>query len=316
MSPAKINLHLDLRERREDGFHELISIFQMIDFEDHIRIRSLKKQSFCGIEGNFPIAPEENIMYRAYKLFSERTGCTKGISIITKKEIPWGAGLGGGSSNAAAVLLACDTLFKTALGRGELIKLAAILGSDVPFFLNGPAALVTGRGEKIEPLKPRKDFWLVVVVPEFAISTADAYRWFDQWRNEKWRTEKRKLRGIGKSSEDSIGFEEKKERKEKEAKKEKERIRETYLFGDFEDWEFFNSFAPVLYRDFPQLEELVHEMKTQGAVYSAVSGSGSAVFGIFLNKKVAKNTADSLKTYYTRVRVVAPKRIRFEVKAL
>ena len=311
MSPAKINLHLDLRERREDGFHELISIFQMIDFEDHIRIRSLKKQSFCEIEGNFPIAPEENIMYRAYKLFSERTGCTKGISIITKKEIPWGAGLGGGSSNAAAVLLACDTLFKTALGRGELIKLAAALGSDVPFFLNGPAALVTGRGEKIEPIKPRKDFSLVVVVPEFAISTADAYRWFDQWRTEKW-----KLRGIGKSSKDTKGSDNKKERTEKEGKKEKERIREAYLFGNFEDWGFFNSFAPVLYRDFPQLEELVQEMKTQGAVYSAVSGSGSAVFGIFLNKKVAKNTAESLKTYYTRVRVVAPKRIRFEVKAL
>ncbi len=311
MSPAKINLHLDLRERREDGFHELISIFQMIDFEDHIRIRSLKKQSFCEIEGNFPIAPEENIMYRAYKLFSERTGCTKGISIITKKEIPWGAGLGGGSSNAAAVLLACDTLFKTALGRGELIKLAAALGSDVPFFLNGPAALVTGRGEKIEPIKPRKDFSLVVVVPEFAISTADAYRWFDQWRTEKW-----KLRGIGKSSKDTKGSDNKKERTEKEGKKEKERIREAYLFGNFEDWGFFNSFAPVLYRDFPQLEELVQEMKTQGAVYSAVSGSGSAVFGVFLNKKVAKNTAESLKTYYTRVRVVAPKRIRFEVKAL
>lgn len=294
MSPAKINLHLDVRERRDDGFHELISLFQMIDLEDHIHIRSLKKQNFCEIEGNFPVVPEDNIMYRAYKGFAKMTGCHKGIRIKVKKKIPWGAGLGGGSSNAAAVLLACDTLFETNLGRDALMKLAASLGSDVPFFLQGPAALVTGRGEKIESLKERTDFFVVLVVPDFRIPTVEAYRWLDTWR-------------VGKGMEGSKYLPE---------KEEKGRIKREYQYGKIEDWDFFNGFSPVLYHHFPKLLSLVRELKTHGAVHSAVSGSGSAVFGVFLDKKMAKNTAESMKNHYTSIWVVVPKRIRFEVKAL
>ena len=152
-SPAKINIYLKILKRRSDGYHELESAFQLINLYDELEVSSTKSKEI-KIECNPDIIKlEENIIFKAVQLIKNKYKVKQGIYIKLKKEIPIGAGLGGGSSNAASILLALNNLWKLEISQKDLLKLGKDLGADVPFFLNGKNAYVSGIGDKLKEKK-------------------------------------------------------------------------------------------------------------------------------------------------------------------
>src|ERR1700722_19507918 len=172
---AKLNLDLRVLYKRPDGYHELRSIFQTISLADEIRIRfRASRQTEIGIAGNVDIP--DNLIVRAAKLCLEEMGVSAVIDFELTKRIPMGAGLGGGSSDAAAVLLALPAMAGKRVGVERLMRLAAQLGSDVPFFLLGGTAAVLGRGEELYPVPDLRARHVLLVSPDVHVSTPDAYR--------------------------------------------------------------------------------------------------------------------------------------------
>src|SRR5437773_4741610 len=172
LAPAKINLSLKILNRREDGFHEIETLIAPITLCDEITVD--KRDSRIGIEFHCddPSVPKgsDNLVVRAANLFFETTKLTPGVSIGLKKKIPHGAGLGGGSSDAASALLALNELFETKLPREALAKMGETIGSDVPFFIFESAAICKGRGELVTPAKLRKELSILLLKPEFGVS--------------------------------------------------------------------------------------------------------------------------------------------------
>ena len=175
LAPAKVNLSLRVLSRRADGFHEIETFITPISLHDELAL----KKTETGIEFSCddPTIPpgDENLVVRAATAFFKATGVSGGVSIRLSKQIPHGAGLGGGSSDAAATLKGLNELFATKLPREALAKLAELLGSDVPFFLFESAALCRGRGELISPQKLPESFSLLLLKPEFGVATPWAY---------------------------------------------------------------------------------------------------------------------------------------------
>lgn len=181
-SCAKINLYLHIKGKRDDGYHLIESEFQTIGLYDEINFSPAGEFSLeCS--GEAIPCDETNLIYRAYKLFISRTGINSGVKVILKKNIPPGRGLGGGSSNAAVTLMGLNRIFSTGLGSDELHSLAVELGADVPFFLIGGRARISGIGEEIFPLEDTEGF-AVIVDPGMEISTAEAYRLYDDLREK------------------------------------------------------------------------------------------------------------------------------------
>jgi 4-diphosphocytidyl-2-C-methyl-D-erythritol kinase len=181
-APAKINLSLRLLSRRSDGFHEIETLIAPISLCDEIKIDKTNSAKEIEFHCDDPSVPmdDENLVVRAANLFFAATNLQPGISIELKKRIPHGAGLGGGSSDAATTLLALNQLFETNLARDELAKLGSTIGSDVPFFLFESAALCRGRGELVAPTKLPEALSLLLLKPDFTVPTAWAYsRWQD-----------------------------------------------------------------------------------------------------------------------------------------
>lgn len=178
-SYAKINLTLDVLDKRPDGYHELATVMQTIDLYDTLCFIAIDEDR-VSISCNQPeLNDQENLVVRAAQAIRKRLHLTQGLLIELHKRIPVAAGLGGGSGNAAAVLLALQQWWKLSLDANELWSLAAELGSDVPFFLKGGLALCEGRGEKITPLQPHWPLemrWLLLVKPAISVSTAAVFR--------------------------------------------------------------------------------------------------------------------------------------------
>jgi 4-diphosphocytidyl-2-C-methyl-D-erythritol kinase len=179
---AKINLHLRVYGRRKDGFHGILSLFQAVSLADSIVIRSLKESDTIEIDGDFDCPVEATTVYKAVVAYRQASGIKTGLSLKVDKRIPAGAGLGGGSSDAAATLLGLQALLGGGLVPGVLAALGATLGSDVPFFLSSTAAIVSGRGEDVRPIEARDDFSIVIAFPGFSVSTAGAYALLDRKR--------------------------------------------------------------------------------------------------------------------------------------
>src|SRR6266478_2524921 len=182
LAPAKINLSLRVLGCRSDGFHEIETFIAPISLCDEIKIEQRSGKQEIAFRCDDPSVPkgEDNIVVRAANAFFEETKITSGISILLKKAIPHGAGLGGGSSDAASTLLALNELFETNLPRGALAKMAEMIGSDVPFFIFQSAAVCRGRGELVSPIKLHKPLFILLLKPQFGVSTAWAYsRWRD-----------------------------------------------------------------------------------------------------------------------------------------
>jgi 4-diphosphocytidyl-2-C-methyl-D-erythritol kinase len=179
---AKINLSLEIKGRREDGFHEIETLMAPISLADRLTIERGKSGGdieFSCDDSSLP-SGDDNLVVQAARLFLKTTNAGGGVVIALEKKIPHGAGLGGGSSDAATTLLGLNDLFETRLDRKALIDLAAQIGSDVPFFILGSAAICRGRGEIVEPATLPVKFSLLLVKPDFGVPTPWAYgRWND-----------------------------------------------------------------------------------------------------------------------------------------
>lgn len=265
-APAKVNLHLRVYGRRADGFHGLRSIFQAISLADEIVVRSLKQPERIEIDGVFDCPPEKTTFYKAIIAFREATGAREGVSVSVKKAIPAGGGLGGGSSDAASALLALDALFETRLGTAELARLGEKIGSDVPFFLYGGAALVSGRGERIRPMEARGDFSMLLVFPGFPVATPEAYRLIDEMRPD-----------------DSL-----------EADPGETELERAYA-GPPSAWPFLNSFEGPIGGAWPEIPRCLARLRTLGAPFARMSGSGSTVFGVFEDEEAVKSAMRALQ---------------------
>jgi len=181
-APAKINLSLKILSRREDGFHEIKTLIAPVSLHDEINIQRKKGRQGIDFHCDDPSVPraEDNLVVRAAKRFFAATKLTPAVSIELKKKIPHGAGLGGGSSDAATMLLALNRLFETNLSREELAKLGSEIGSDVPFFIFESAATCRGRGERVTPVQLPAQLSILLLKPDFVVATAWAYsRWHD-----------------------------------------------------------------------------------------------------------------------------------------
>ena len=180
LAPAKINFSLRVLSRREDGFHEIETFITPISLCDQITINLTGQGIDFGCDDPSVPQGEENLVVRAANAFFKAAKLKPSVSIELKKKIPHGAGLGGGSSDAASTFLALNHLFETNLPREALAKLAEEIGSDVPFFIFESAALCRGRGELVVPEKLRDSLSLLLLKPEFGVPTAWAYqRWQD-----------------------------------------------------------------------------------------------------------------------------------------
>ena len=170
-SPAKLNLHLEVLKKRKDGFHELRTVFQLIDLQDEIEFE-ITRNKLDLIESPLPI--KDNLVLKAANLLKERTKTSKGIKIFLKKKIPMEKGLGGGSSNAATTLVVLNKLWETNLKKDELMEIGLELGSDIPFFIHGINSWAEGRGEIFKPLR-LPDQWFLLAFPKTNISTRMAF---------------------------------------------------------------------------------------------------------------------------------------------
>jgi len=182
---AKINLFLDILNKRKDGYHNIRTIFQEISLTDEIYVREIKNgiKIFCA----HPKVPtnKTNLVYKAADLLKKHSGIKKGILIKIKKNIPVGGGLGGGSSDAAAVLKGLNKLWNLKLTKNQLAGIGKKIGADVPFFIYGGRCLGEGIGAQLTPLKIRKTEWYVLVKPPFEISTKNAYAYLRLTKTRK-----------------------------------------------------------------------------------------------------------------------------------
>lgn len=254
---AKINLGLEIARRRADGFHEIYSVFQTLDLHDRLVFEPIewnKTKILCN-EPELPTG-KENLVFQAVEVLRQATGVVQGVQVFIEKRIPFGAGLGGGSSDAAATLLGLNRAWSLNLSQTQLQFLSSALGSDVPFFLKRGTAVATGRGERLLYCSWGIDVYYLLVYPGFKISTRWAYQ--------------------------NLGFiltEESKYIKFLSSIKEDSRISPSKLFGCMK-----NAFLPSVKSIYPEVVGILGAMESSGAVVCSMSGSGSTLYGIFLDR--------------------------------
>ena len=258
-TPAKINLGLHIHKKREDGFHELETILQMVTWFDELQLEGTceKVELFCDT----PEIPndETNLVVKAARLLQKHfPGRCAGVNITLKKSIPSGAGLGGGSGNAAGVLLALNHLWDLKISRENLIALSGELGSDVPFFLISPCAIGTGKGEILEPIKNPINLYVLMIYPNLPLSTPWVYG------NLKLKLTKHK---------NNISI-----------------LTNFLMRSDFAQLGagLYNDLEPIVFKRYPEILEIKNELLRSGAGGALLSGSGSTVFGIFDNPDLSK----------------------------
>lgn len=186
-SPAKVNLFLYINGRRADGYHELQTLFQFIDFSDWLTIKPLSHSKILVNTAITNLQLEDNLIYRAARLLQREMGCQLGAEIELEKHIPMGAGLGGGSSNAASTLLALNQLWNCGLSLDQLAELGLQLGADVPIFVQGRAAFAEGVGEQLHYCQPPEK-WYLVLKPAVSIATAKIFNDLNLPRDTAKRT--------------------------------------------------------------------------------------------------------------------------------
>jgi 4-diphosphocytidyl-2-C-methyl-D-erythritol kinase len=271
---AKVNLRLDIRGKRADGYHELRTIFQTISLHDELRMRSSRRPGISLIvRGNQVLSREpvrKNLVYKAVEALRRELKIRGGVEIELRKRIPAGGGLGGGSSDAAAALLGYLRLTGKKLPLARLIEMAASLGADVPFFVFGGRALGVNRGDEIYPLDDAPRQSLMVVAPrEIRVSTPDAFRWV----HAPTLTAPRSAAQLTKSPAASKlwGF--------------------CALCWSTLGSGLSNDFERPVFRRFPRLARIKRDLLRRGATEASLAGSGSAVFGVFPSPALARRAA-------------------------
>ncbi len=278
-APCKINIHLRVLDRRSDGFHDLESVFQTISFGDELRVESLKERFACDVLMDGPVPPERNIVFKAVAAFRRAVPFDGGVRIQIEKRVPFGAGLGGGSSDAASALIALNRISGAELDVAALEAIAAELGSDVPFFIRGGTAYVEGRGERVFPIPARDDYHLVLVNPGFASDTGRAFALLDAARDSASVPA-----NAGLSRDLLISS-----------------VRENP-----EQWPFFNDFLPVLERESPEYRRMIDGLAAAGALFAGLSGSGATCFGVFSTRKDAETAQLRLSAEWPFVKAAVP----------
>ena len=275
---AKLNLTLDVLGKREDGYHDLQSVMQTISIRDDIEIdigTGKPWKLLCSVEG-IP-TDERNLAWKAAKVFCDTLGKDpNGLEIRITKRIPSGAGMGGGSADAAAVLRALNRHYNNPLSIFALAELGAQVGSDVPFCTLCGTALVEGRGERLRKLPDMPDCIFVVVKPDFSVSTPELYKKIDETAIA--------MRPDNRAMESAI------------------------LAGDLElvAGNLLNVFDPVVTADHLELNYIKSLCNTYGAMNQQMTGSGSAVFAIMPNFEYAAVLCSMLKENYPQVFIAKP----------
>ncbi len=173
-SPAKLNLFLHITGRRDDGYHDLQTLFQLLDVGDSLTFRT-NKTGEISLAPQIPgVLAKDNLIVRAAGLLQQKTGCTHGCDIVLDKVLPMGAGLGGGSSNAATALVGLNTLWECGLSLSELAEIGCSLGADVPVFVHGKSAFAEGIGELLTPMQLPQQ-WYLVITPQCQVSTGEIF---------------------------------------------------------------------------------------------------------------------------------------------
>lgn len=259
---AKVNLFLDITGRLENGYHTLNTVMQQIDICDEITVE-ISDGDGIFIECDNPSVPcnDKNIAYKAARAFLDKTGKKSKVRISIAKHIPLEAGMGGSSTDGAAVLHALNRLYNHPLSTEQLCGLGAKLGADVPFCITGGTAVCTGIGEIIRPVKCLKDYIFLIVKPEFSCSTPEAYKAYDENPVPE-----------NKAFEEFVSL----------------------LPHGAEKWagKMYNVFEK-LYGD-GRIAEITDTMRINGALGSILTGSGSAVFGIFKDRAAAESAYMSI----------------------
>lgn len=174
IAPAKLNLFLHITGRRDDGYHLLQSTFQFLDYGDEISLSVTDDGQVSRVTDVPGVAEADDLMVRAARLLQQRCNVAAGVQISIEKKLPMGGGLGGGSSDAATVLVMLNQLWKTGLSKQQLADLGLELGADVPVFIHGVAAFVEGVGEQISPVNPTEN-WVLLIHPQINVSTAEIF---------------------------------------------------------------------------------------------------------------------------------------------
>jgi 4-diphosphocytidyl-2-C-methyl-D-erythritol kinase len=263
---AKINLSLEVLNKRPDGFHDVMTVMQTIGLADKLYLKVAGDLQF---DCNQPeLVVEENLVWRAALLMLELCGegQQRGADIYLEKVIPVKAGLGGGSSDAATTLMALNRLWKLDLSEDRLVELAAQLGSDVPFFIRGGTALAEGRGEKLEALPALAPSWLVLLFPQIELpdnKTRELYRMLDRNDFSSGGVTRALVRAISRQERPAQSL-------------------------------FFNSFERVVYERFPRLDYFRQAMVEAGADYVRISGSGPTIYTLLNDEADAQAIAGQL----------------------
>jgi 4-diphosphocytidyl-2-C-methyl-D-erythritol kinase len=264
-APAKVNIRLKVTGRRADGYHELVSIMVPVDLFDELELKvpfdgriKIKNKGF-----EVPI-DKGNLIYSAAESFMSSIGVNDGVSMDLKKNIPVAAGLGGGSSDAAAVLIALNSIYSKPFSISDLQDLALKIGADVPFFINCSPALITGIGEVLEPIPNWPDLWYIIITPHLRVSTAWVY---NNLKIELTTGEYDYIKSVLKN--------------------------DTYDISQILE----NDLENVTSASFPIIKTLKKLLKDAGAEGAVMSGSGPSVFGIFSSPEKAEAARDSMISY-------------------
>jgi len=251
---AKINIGLNIISRRDDGYHNIETVFQQIDLFDQILVKRIPESSII-IRCSDKRVPTDhhNLCYKAVELIQAFTAINEGVIIEIHKRIPLGAGLGGGSSNAAATLEALKTLWRFQIDPAELQRLALQLGADVPFFLHGGTALASGVGENLSPVSLPFKFYCLLIYPNIEISSTWAYKNFNFVLT-----------------------------KTKKCIKLSQIFSQQLHIGELKSV-ISNDFEEVVFQKYPVLNQLKQLLYGHGAVFAGMSGSGSTIYGLFKN---------------------------------
>lgn len=285
LAPAKINLGLKVYPKREDGFHNIQSIFTTVPLFDELKVSLIEECNVCYVKCDEMQLPANNTITQAYKAFCVLTGEKKGVNVELKKRIPAGGGLGGGSSDSSSFLKSIDTLLGTNLSESELLKISGEVGSDVFFFTkalcsgynpNGGmyTAIVEGRGEKIETIQSRDDLNILLVFPGVEVSTKIAYSLVDDY----YSLNSAKIDLIH-SNLDLL----------QEWKR------------DVKEMGFVNDFTAPVIEKYGLIGKALEDIKTSGADFADMSGSGATLYGIYSNRVKATVAAEILSKKWKTV---------------
>jgi 4-diphosphocytidyl-2-C-methyl-D-erythritol kinase len=296
---AKLNLHLRVFAREESGYHSLETIFHRIDLSDELTITVTNGERAIDVEGADTGHTESNLAYRAADAYSRHTGWPRGYRIELTKRIPVGAGLGGGSADAAAVLRALNSISPNPVGEPGILSVAASLGADVPFLTsNSVMALAWGHGERMLSLAPLPRHDILLMTPPFSVATKDAYGWLDEDRARQRESDAmmKSVDGAGGRGPEST-------------------MLDPLSLSSWASIARFarNDFEPPIIARYPEMASYLDRLRNSRAIFAQMTGSGSTLFGVLDSPpnyaKIPEEHRERVLTTRTSIDVVQPVRL-------